>query len=72
MEFLPVFCSGEKPKGAGIESDEEMSVYGFISSMTISLQTVLLVTTAEVERELRIRVLKRAMKLVFLPVQEVS
>lgn len=66
MLFLPVFFAQQEQEEDGDEEDdevdEEMSLYGFISSITVPLETGVQVCTHSEGRERRIRVLQEVMK----------
>lgn len=55
VRFLVLYCSDKILEGAGSGKDEEMPVYGFISTMTLPLQIVVLVPVDWVGRNKRNR-----------------
>lgn len=55
MGFLPLGFSDEKPEGEGSEEDEEMSMYGLTSSMTVPLESSVRVPAESVKRVRRMR-----------------
>lgn len=70
MSFLPLRCTQEQLEEQGWGEDEEMSVYGLSSSMTVPFESGVRVATALEGRNRRMKVLLAAMKVVEESVQE--
>lgn len=63
-EFLPAFYTSEQSEENGSGEDEEMSVYGFSSSIAVRLCRGVRVTGESVRRKQRMKLLHEAIKLV--------
>lgn len=66
----PSMCTQKQLQEEGVGAVEEMSVYGSSSSMTVTAESSVLVTTDSVESGLRMRVPRGAMKVVVWPQQK--